>query len=228
LILAGLGKPGGKRFSFSMVGGIREEEGKKMVEGTAKTLGMAFLALIIGCGIGMGIQSGINGDKLQRLKEGLVRNIELQCESVRANFSSYIDETEAIADEYPDMTAQEKALFLKSNERFYQAIRSGAVIISPLQMPFFFADNAGNNPIVTNFVERYNELSNDLDNNSLSSKDTEIYMALGLYSMSRGVIATETDAERQSYSEYATQVMKRKVDSIMEFKRIVLDAFEDS
>jgi hypothetical protein len=199
-----------------------------MVEGTTKTLGMAFLALIIGSGIGMGIQSGIDGVKLQRLKEGLVRNIEAQCESVSANFVSYIEETEAIADEYPDMTAQEKALFLKGNERFYQAIKSGAVIISPLQMPYFFADNAGNNPIVTSFAERYNELSNDLDDNRLSSKDTEIYMALGLYSMSRGVIATDAESERQSYSEYASQVMKRRVDSIMEFKRIVLDAFEDS
>jgi hypothetical protein len=63
--------------------------------------------------------------------------------------------TNAITEDYPNMTKTEKEIWFDKNKEFYEYIDNGRVLISPLQKPYFYADNAGNNLIVTSFINRF-------------------------------------------------------------------------
>jgi hypothetical protein len=86
----------------------------------------------------------------ESVKKAVSENIDTTVNFLFENFAP--EPTYAVTEPYPAMGEEEKAKFFSDNKEFYEALESGSVLVSPFILEYFYADSAGNNPVVLRVI----------------------------------------------------------------------------
>jgi hypothetical protein len=112
-----------------------------------KAIAIHAVALVAALALGLALGTYFQAESV---KKAVSEKMNSTVNFLFLNFAP--EATYAVTEPYPAMGEEEKAKFFSDNKEFYEALESGSVRVSPFIIEYFYADSAGNNPVVLRVI----------------------------------------------------------------------------